>query len=394
MNVGRTVLSQVFDYVPEHIFRQAVARYKGDRRVRRFSCWQQYLCMAFAQLTYRESLRDIEACLRALGSALYHNGLTGDVSHSTLADANKHRPWQIYRDVALHLIEQARVLYRDDKLALAEFDGVIYAFDSTIIDLCLTLFPWARGNVYQRTSAGVKLHTLYDVQAQLPVFVRVTAANVHDTRMLAQLTIESGAYDVLDRGFTDFRQLRRIDQHAAYFVIRARENLRYHRVYSHPSDNLAGIRTDQEILLDVPLSRQYYPDLLRRIRFFDTKQQRSLVFLTNNFHLEALTIADLYKSRWQIELFFRWIKQHLRIKSFYGTTPNAVRTQVWIATSVYVLIAIMKKRLQLDKLSLYTILQILSVTLFQKEPIYQVLTATHYHFEDPCPANQLQLFHF
>lgn len=394
MNVGRTVFSQILDHLPEHIFRQSVARYNGDRRVRRFTCWQQFLFMAFAQLTYRESLRDIEACSRSLGSALYHNGLTSSASHSTLADANKHRPWQIYRDIALHLIEQARVLYRQDKLALAEFDGVIYAFDSTIIDLCLTLFPWATANVYQRSSAGVKLHTLYDVQAQIPVFVRVTAANVHDTRMLAQLNIDSGAYYILDRGFTDFRQLRRIDQQAAYFVIRSRENLRYHRVYSRPSNKLEGVRSDQEILLDIPLTHQYYPDLLRRIRFFDHEQQRSLVFLTNNFNLQPITIANLYRSRWQIELFFRWIKQHLRIKSFYGTSPNAVRTQVWIAIAVYVLIAIVKKKLHLDKLSLYTILQILSITLFQKEPIYQVLTATHYRFDDPCPRNQLQLFDF
>lgn len=394
MNVGRTVFSQVLDYLPEHVFRQAVARYHGDRRVRRFTCWQQFLCMAFAQLTYRESLRDIEACLRSLGKTLYHSGFTASVSHSTLADANKERPWEIYRDIALHLITEARLLYRDDKLALAEFEGVIYAFDSTIIDLSLSLFPWAKAHVHQRTRSGVKLHTLYDVQQQLPVIVRVTAANVSDTRMLAQLNIQSGAYYLLDRAFTDFRQLRRIDQHAAYFVTRARKNLRYHRVYSLSPNKLVGVCTDQAILLDVPLTRLYYPDQLRRIRFFDLEQQRTLVFLTNNFTLGALTIADLYKSRWHIELFFRWIKQHLRIKNFYGTSPNAVRTQVWIATTVYVLIAIIKKRLQLDSLSLYTILQILSITMFQKEPLYQVLTATHYRFQDPCPTNQLQLFDF
>jgi hypothetical protein len=394
MNLGRTVFSQLLDYLPEHVFRQAVARYHGDRRVRRFTCWQQFLYMAFAQLTYRESLRDIEACSRSLGSALYHNGFTADIAHSTLADANRQRPWEIYRDVALHLIEQARLLYRDDKLALAEFNGVIYAFDSSIIDLCLSLFPWAKAHVHQHTRAGIKLHTLYDVQAQLPVIVRVTAANVSDTRMLAQLDIQSGAYYLLDRGYSDFRQLRRIDQQAAYFVTRARRNLRYHRVYSLPTDKPAGIQTDQVILLDVPLTRLYYPDQLRRIRFFDTEQQRTIVFLTNNFTLEALTIADLYKSRWHIELFFRWIKQHLRIKAFYGTSPNAVRTQIWIATTVYVLIAIIKKRLELNTLSLYTILQILSITILQKEPLLQVLSATHYHFEDPCPPNQLLLFEF
>jgi hypothetical protein len=394
MNVGRTVFSQLLDYLPEHVFRQAVARHRGDRRVRRFSCWQQFLCMAFAQLTYRESLRDIEACIRSLGKTLYHNGFTSCVSHSTLADANRERPWEIYRDVALHLIKEARLLYKHDKLALAEFDSVLYAFDSTIIDLSLSLFPWAKAHVHQRTRAGVKVHTLYDVQQQLPVVVRVTAANVSDTRMLGELTIESGAYYLLDRAFIDFRQLRRIDQSAAYFVTRARKHLRYHRVYSFPCNKPLGIRVDQAIILDVPLTHQYYPDQLRRIRFFDQHQQRTLVFLTNNFTLEALTIADLYKSRWHIELFFRWIKQHLRIKNFYGTSPNAVRTQVWIATAVYVLIAIIKKRLKLESLSLYTILQILSITVLQKEPLYQVLTASHYYSQDPHPRNQLQLFDF
>lgn len=394
MNVGRTVFSQLMDHLPEHIFRQAVARYKGDHRVRHFTCWQQYLCMAFAQLTYRESLRDIEACLSALRGIRYHSGITSDVAHSTLADANKQRPWQIYRDLTLHLIEQARILYRDDKLTLTEFDGVVYALDSTIIELCLSLFPWAKGNVYQRTSAGIKLHTLFNVQAQLPTVMRVTAANVHDSRMLAQLQIEFGAFYLLDRAFADFRQLKRIDQHAAFFVTRAKDNLRYHRVYSHRSNKLSGICADQSILLDVPRSRQHYPDQLRRIRFYDKEGDRTLIFLTNNFVLDALTIANLYKARWQIELFFRWMKQHLRIKRFYGTSPNAVRTQVWIAVSVYVLIAIIRKRLHLDEVSLYTILQILSITLFQKDQLSQVLTATHYYFEDPHPANQLNLFNF
>lgn len=350
--------------------------------------------MAFAQLTYRESLRDIEACVRSLGRSLYHSGFTSAVSHSTLADANRERPWEIYRDVALHLIKEARLLYQGDRLALAEFDDVIYAFDSTIIDLSLSLFPWAKAHVHQHTRAGVKLHTLYDVQQQLPVVVRVTAANVSDTRMLAELALQSGAYYLLDRAFVDFRQLRRIDQSAAYFVIRARKNLRYHRVYSFPSDKLLGIQVDQAILLDVPLTHQFYPDQLRRIKFFDLQQERTLVFLTNNFTLGALTIADLYRSRWHIELFFRWIKQHLRIKNFYGTSPNAVRTQVWIATAVYVLIAIIKKRLHLDSLSLYTILQILSITVPQKEPLYQVLTASRYHLQDLHARNQLQLFDF
>jgi len=322
--------------------------------------------MAFVQLTYRDSLRDIEACLRSLGPKLYHTGFgQSRISRSTLADANEHRSWQIYHDLALILIERARTLYRDDKL-VSELQSALYAFDSTIIDLCLSLFPWAHGSVYQKTAAGIKLHTLLDLQSQLPVFVRVTAANVHEVRMLDELTLENGAHYLFDRGYLDFGRLKRIDQAGAFFVIRARHNLRFHRLYSHPANKPLCVKADQTIVLDVFYSRQQYPDQLRRIRYFDQEHQRTLIFLTNNFVLDALTIAQLYRSRWQIELFFRWIKQHLRIKSFFGTSPNAVRTQIWIAISIYVLVAIIKKELRLEQQSLYTILQILSVTFLKK----------------------------
>ncbi len=392
MNVGRTVFSQLTDYLPTHSFRQIVRRHKGDHRVRRFSCWHQFLCMAFAQLTYRESLRDIETCLRSLGPKLYHSGLGTHVSRSTLAEANEHRPWQIYHDMALVLINRARTLYRDDKL-VAELQSALYAFDSTNIDLCLSLFPWAHARVYQKTSGGIKIHTLLDIQSQLPVLVKVTAANIHDVRMLDEITVEAGAHYILDRAYLDFRRLKRIDQAGAFFVIRAKGNFRFHRLYSHPVNKFIGVRADQTIVLDIPLSRQYYPDQLRRIRYFDDQHDRTLIFLTNNFTLDALTVAQLYRSRWQIELFFRWMKQHLCIKAFLGTSPNAVRTQIWIAVSIFALVAIVKKELGLEQ-SLYTILQILSVTLFEKEPIIQVLTDSQRTVQIPCPANQLNLFDY
>ena len=397
MNLGRTVFSQLMDFIPQHTFRQAVRRHKGNRRVRRFSCWEQFLCMAFAQLTYRESLRDIEACLRSVGPKLYHSGLRTQVSRSTLADANEHRPWMIYHDLALALIQHARMLYareQKDNLIATELQSALYAFDSTIIELCLSLFPWAHAWGHQKTSAGIKLHTLLHVPSQLPVFVRVTAASVHDVRILDELTIEPGAHYVIDRAYLDFARLRRIDNAGAFFVIRAKENLHFHRLYSHPANRSMGVIADQTIALDVFYSREQYPDQLRRIRYFDAEHDRTLIFLSNNFVLDALTIAQIYRSRWQIELFFRWIKQHLRMKSFFGTSPNAVRTQIWTALSIYVLVAIVKKELQLNQHSLYTILQILSITLFEKEPIYQVLTKTQYQLYDPCPRNQLDLFNF
>lgn len=397
MNLGRTVFSQLMDFIPQHTFRQAVRRHKGNRRVRTFTCWEQFLCMAFAQLTYREGLRDIEGCLRSVGPKLYHSGLRTRVSRSTLADANESRPWMIYRDLALALIQRARILYaRDesDKFFAQELQGALYAFDSTIIDLCLSLFPWARGSVYQKTSAGIKLHTLLDVPSQLPVTVRVTAANVHDVRILDELILEPGALYLMDRAYLDFVRLKRIDTAGAFFVIRAKHNLRFHRLYSHPVNKPQGVMSDQTIALDVFYSRKDYPDHLRRIRYFDAEHDRTIIFLTNNFVLDASTVASLYRSRWQIELFFRWIKQHLRIKSFFGTSPNAVHTQIWIALSVYVLIAIVRKELRLEQMSLYTMLQILSITLFEKEPINQVLTEHQHAIDIPDAANQLNLFNF
>ncbi len=390
MNIGRTVFSQLMDYIPQHTFRHLVRKYKGDRRVRTFTCWEQFLSMAFAQLTYREGLRDIDACLSSLGPKLYHSGFRSRVPRSTLSDANERRPWQIYHDLALVLIQRARILYRDDKL-LHELQSALYALDSTIIDLCLSLFPWAHASVYQKTNAAIKLHTLLDIQAQLPVFVKVTAANVHDVRILDELIIEAGAYYVMDRAYTDFARLKRIDDAGAFFVIRAKKNVHCHRVYSHPVDKSKGVIADQTIAFDRYYAQHQYPDHLRRIHYFDAEHQRTLIFLTNNFLLDAFTIAELYRSRWQIELFFKWIKQHLRIKSFYGTSPNAVRTQIWIAVTMYILIAIVKKELRLD-LSLYTILQILSITLFEKTPIYQALTDPGIQSQCPCPDNQLNLF--
>ena len=392
MNVGRTVFSQLMDFVPMHEFRVAVERYKGNHRLRTFSCWDQFLCMAFAQLTYRESLRDIAACLRSLAPQLYHNGIRGNVARSTLADANEQRSWHIYHELALVLIQRARLLYRDEPF-LAELESAVYAFDSTIIELCLTLFPWARAAGHTKTSAGIKLHTLLDLHTKIPTFVRVSPASVHDLHVLDELVYEPGAFYVLDRGYMDFARLKVIDNAKAFFVIRAKRGLHMHRVYSHPVDKTTGLRADQTVTLDVWRSRHQYPDHLRRIKFFDREHVRTLVFLTNNFGLDALLVAHVFHARWQIELFFKWIKQHLRLKAFYGTSPNAVRTQIWIAVSIYVLVAIVKKELGL-KLSLYTILQILSVTLFQKEPIDQVLTATEHHLQDSCPNNQLSLFDF
>jgi hypothetical protein len=392
MNVGRTVFSQVMDFIPRNEFRRIVKHYRGERRVRHFTCWEQYLTMAFAQLTYRESLRDIETCLRSVRSTLYHSGIRSTISRSTLADANDRRSWKMYRDLALVLIERARVLYRDDRL-LSEIESAVYAFDATTIELCLAIFPWARAQNHLATCAGIKLHALLDVQRNIPVFARVSVANVNEVRILDELMFEPGAFYVLDRGFTDFTRLKIIDGSGAFFVIRAKSGLRYIRTVSHPVDKSRGINVDQTIHLVVKRSVEGYPDALRRIKFFDSAKNRTLVFLTNNFFLDATLIAELYRARWKIELFFKWIKQHLRIKAFYGTSPNAVNTQIWIALSIFVLIAIIKKEFNLDA-SLYTLLQILSVTLLGKEPLNQLLTATTLSFETTHPVNQLNLFDF
>jgi len=394
MYVGKTVFAQLMDFIPQLVFRAAVRHHKGNRGVRTFTCWQQFLSLVFAHLTARESLRDIESCLRSRGKLLYHSGITGYVSRSTLADANEHRPWQIYQELGLELISIARKLYHDHQTVQGELQSTVYAFDSTNIELCLTLFPWAHASVYQKTSAGVKMHTLLDVRSQLPVVIHVTAANVSDMTMLDALMLEPGAYYIVDRGYTDFTRLRRIDLAGAFFVIRARDNLRFHRVYSRPVDKTTGVRADQEIVLDVALSRQHYPDRLRRIRYFDQEHNRTLIFLTNNFLLDAYTIAELYRSRWKVELFFRWVKQHLGIKSFYGTSPNAVKTQLWIAISTYVLVAIVKKELKCVDLSLYTILQVLSISLFDKTPLNQLLANASMQFQEQVPSNQLKLFTF
>jgi len=392
MHVGRTVFSQLMDFIPRHEFRAIVRRHRGEQYVKRFSCWDQFLCMVFAQLTSREGLRDIEICLRAFDSDLYHCGFRSKVSRSTLADANERRPWQMFEDLARLLIARARVLYRDDRF-IAEVDSAVYAFDSSIIELCLQLYPWARAANHLKTAAGVKLHTLLDVQANLPVFSRVSVANLNDMRMLDELVFDPGAFYVLDRGYTDFARLKRLDLAGAFFVIRAKRRLRFRRLDSHEVDKTCGVRVDQEIVLEVQKSLDAYPDRMRRIKYFDVEKNRSLVFLTNNFLLDARLIAELYRSRWQIELFFKWVKQHLRIKAFYGRSPNAVKTQIWIAITVFVLVAIIKKELKINQ-SLYTILQILSVSLFQNEPIFQLLTARRCTIQADDIINQLYLFGF
>jgi hypothetical protein len=369
MNTERTVFAQLVDFLPMYTFRRCVQKYRGNYKVRRFSCLDQFLCMAFAQLTYRESLRDIEACLRAVQTKLYHMGIHGKVSRSTLADANENRDWRIYADFAQALIYIARDLYVNDKFGV-ELAQTVYALDSTTIDLCLSLFPWAR---FRKRKGAIKLHTLLDLRGNIPSFIRITKGKVHDVNILDELIPEPGAFYIMDRGYIDFARLYILTQCSAFFVTRAKTNLKFRRLYSHPVDKATGLKCDQTIVLTGVDTLDDYPEKLRRVRYFDVEPPQKLIFLTNNFVLPALTIARLYKCRWQVELFFKWIKQHLRIKSFYGTSENAVKTQIWIAISVYILVAIVKKQLHLD-LSLYTILQILSVTAFEKSPILQVLT--------------------
>ena len=387
MNTGRTIFSQLMALLPLHVFRKCVQRYQGERYVKHFSCLDQFLVMAFAQLTFRESLRDIESCLQAVKSKLYHMGIHYAVSRSTLAYANETRDWQIFADFAHVLIGQARKLYRQDEFGL-ELDETVYALDSTTIDLCLALFPWAH---FRRQKGAIKLHTLLEVRGSIPSFIHITDGKVHDVNVLDVLVPEPGSFYVMDRGYLDFARLHVLTQCLAFFVIRSKENLQFRRLYSHRIDKTTGLRCDQTILLAGPLTSKRYPEKLRRVRYFDAATQKAFTFLTNNLTLSALTITQLYKSRWHVELFFKWIKQHLRIKAFYGTTENAVKTQVWIAVSVYVLIAIWKKQLKLD-LSLYTMLQIFSLTLFEKDPVLQVLTESEPALPEPAPSNQLQLF--
>ena len=381
------VFSQLMDFLPRRDFNACVERYGGNRRSRGFSCRDQFFSLGFAQLTFRESLRDIEICLRALGPKLYHAGFRGQVSRSTLADANRGHDWRIYADFAQVLIRRARTLYAQEPFGV-DLKQTVYALDSTTIDLCLSLFPWAR---FRRHKGAIKLHTLLDLQGNIPCFVHVSHGKTPDVTVLDQLPIEPGAFYVMDRGYVDFRRLYRFTTAAAFFVTRGKRNLDCTRRARRPIDKATGLRSDQTIVLAGAKSSQSYPEALRRVAFYDTERKRRLVFLTNNFTLPALTIARLYKCRWQVELFFKWIKQHLRIKAFYGTSDNAVKTQVWIAISIYVLVAIVKKELGIER-SLYEILQVLSLTLFEKTSIIQALHAEIQPTSEPTLSNQLTLF--
>ena len=387
MNLGRTVFSQIMEHLPVYEFQKCVARYRGDSHLRGFSCLDQYLAMSFAQLTYRESLRDIEACLRSVGSKLYHMGLRDKVSRTTLADANESHDWRIFADFAQVLIAIARPLYAGDPIGV-DLDATLYALDSTTIELCLSLFPWAR---FRKHKAAVKMHTLLDLHGNIPTFISITDGKVHDVNILDQILPEAGAFYVMDRGYVDFERLFVFTLSAAFFVVRTKSNVLLQRRYSHPVDKTTGVRSDHIVILTAIDSATAYPDALRRVTYLDVETKKRFKFLTNNFTLPALTIAQIYKCRWQVELFFKWIKQHLRIKAFYGTSENAVKTQIWIAVSVYVLVAIVRKRLGL-KVSLYQILQIFSVTLFEKTPILQALQPPDSQDDSLDFANQLNLF--
>jgi len=389
MNTGKTLFAQLMDFLPWSTFDRIVARYDGNRAVRTLSCAAQYQAMAFAQITYRESLRDIEACLSAQSAKLYHMGFRGPVRRSTLSDANEARDWRIYAEFAQRLIAQARRLYAGDDLDV-DLSSTVYALDSTTIDLCLSVFPWAH---FRSTKAAVKMHTLLDLRGNIPSFIYISDGKLHDVHALDMLLPEPGAIYVMDRGYVDFARLHALHQAGAFFVTRAKSNLDAHRVYSAPVDRTTGLICDQTITLDGYYTQRDYPSHLRRIRFRDAETGRTLVFLTNQTTLPALTICALYKSRWRVELFFKWIKQHLRIKRFYGTSENAVKTQIWIAVSVYVLVAIVRKRLGLEP-SLYTLLQVLSVTIFEKMPIQSAFLEPAYQSDDAMDTNQLNLFAF
>jgi hypothetical protein len=389
MNQGRTVFSQLISFLPDREFRRCVERYQGDIRLRGFSCWDQYLAMAFAQLTYRESLRDIEACLRSMQGKLYHLGFRGKVARSTLADANESHDWRIFADFAQVLIAIARPLYARDPIGV-DLEQSLYALDSTTIDLCLSLFPWAK---FRRHKAAVKIHTLLDLHGNIPTFIRVTSGDVHDVNLLDEILPEAGAFYVMDRAYIDFQRLFVFTLSSAFFVVRTKSNVLLQRRYSHPVDKSTGVRSDQTVILTSFESASVYPDALRRVSYFDAETNKRLKFLTNNFVLPAVAIAQIYKCRWQVELFFKWIKQHLRIKAFYGTSENAVKTQICISVSVYVLVAIIRKRLRLEA-SLYQTLQILSVTLFEKTPILSALQAIEMDADFAENINQLILFDF
>jgi hypothetical protein len=387
MNQGRTIFAQLVEHMPHKEFQKCVVRYRGDANLRGFSCWDQYLAMVFAQLTYRESLRDIEACLGAMLPKLYHMGFHGRVRRSTLADANDSHDWRIYADFAQVLIAIARPLYAAEPMGV-DLEQSLYALDSTTIDLCLSLFPWAR---FRRRKGAVKMHTLLDLRGNIPTFLHITDGKVHDVNVLDQIFPEAGAFYVMDRGYIDFERLYRFTLEAAFFVVRTKSNVLFERRYSHRVDPATGVRSDQTVVLASLESASVYPDALRKVAYVDAETGKRLVFLTNNFALPAATIAAIYKQRWQVELFFKWIKQHLRIKAFYGTSENAVKTQIWIAVSVYVLVAIVRKKLNAEA-SLYQILQVLSLTLFEKTPILRALQQINSQDDSSLPANQLNLF--
>ena len=387
MYTGKLVFSQVMEHLPLHVFHQCVDRYNGNFKVKEFTCLDQYLCMAFAQLTYRESLRDIEACLRAQKSKLYHMGIRSSLSRNNLANANKVRDWRIYADLAHSLIQTARKLYADESFGL-ELDNTVYALDATTIDLCLSMFPWAS---FRRNKGAVKLHTLLDLRGSIPTFIHISDGKLQEVNTLDILPLEAGAFYVMDRGYLDFARLYKISQACAFFVIRAKSNLKCQRVYSHPVDKTTGLICDQSVMLTGFYQAKDYPDTLRRVKYYDAVTDKTLVFLTNNFTLPAMTITELYRCRWQVELFFKWIKQNLRIKTFYGTSENAVKAQIWIAVSVYLIVAIMKTRLKIEA-SLYTILQVLSVNIFERISLLQILTELEYTSETNDKNNQLILF--
>ena len=389
MYESQIVFSQLIEFLPQYEFRKCVERYQGNYYAKSFSCWDQFLCMSFAQLTYRESLRDIESCLRSLKNKLYHMGIRGNVSRSTLAYANEKRDWRIYADFAQTLIHKAKKLYINEPFGV-DINETVYALDSTTIDLCLSLFPWAQ---FRKHKGAIKMHTLLHLRGSIPEFIRITDGTVHDVNILDELYPEPGSLYIMDRGYTDFARLYILTQCLAFFIIRAKSNLDFKRIVSETINRSTGVLCDQTIVLAGVKTSQYYPEKLRRVKYHDSETNKTLVFLTNNFNLSAVTIAELFRCRWQIELFFKWIKQHLRIKAFYGISENAVKTQIWIAVSTYLLVAIIKKVLKIE-LSLYTLLQILSITIFEKMPILQVLTDNERINLDYHNPNQLNLFDF
>jgi hypothetical protein len=388
MNTGKTIFSQIMSFIPKYEFDKRVIKYKGNYRIRHFSCWDQFLSMSFAQLTYRESLRDIEVCLNAQPNKLYQMGIKGHVSRTNLANANRKRDWRIYAEFAQVLISQARKLYQDDPDFIVDLDSTIYALDSTTIDLCLSLFPWAK---FRKHKGAIKLHTLLDIQGSIPVFIEITSGLIHDVNILDVLIPEPGSFYIMDRAYLDYERLYRIKENLGYFIIRAKKNMKFQRTESRKVDKSTGLRCDQVIRLSGFNTRKKYPDKLRRVKYHDTQTDKILVFLTNNFDIPALIVAELYRNRWRVELFFKWIKQHLKIKAFFGTSPNAVKSQIWIAISIYVMVAMIRKIHKIE-LNLYTILQIFSVSLFEKVPIYQLLTDDSLQTFDYDSRKQLNLF--